>query len=90
MEAHIIIEVSLCFVNVVFLSQYGCDHFLGTGLADASGNTYDFYVERVTEEFAMSSRACPDSLYQYVRIIGITQIFVGYNAECALLDGIRD
>ena len=46
-----IIEVSLCFVNVVFLSQYGCDHFLGTGLADASGNTYDFYVERVTVEF---------------------------------------
>ena len=85
-----VIKVSLCLVNVVFLSQYGCDHFLGTGLADASGNTYDFYVERVTVEFGDVKQSLSGSLYQYVRIIGITQIFVGYNTECALLDGIRD
>ncbi len=85
-----IVEVSLCFVDVVFLRDHGGDHFLCTGLSDAACNAHNFDVEGVPIELGDVKKRLAGGFYQYIRMIRLSQIFMGYHAERACLHCVRD
>ena len=71
-----VIEVSKCFMYMIFLSQNRGNHLFGTGLSDTSGNSDNFHIKRITIKLGNVKQCLPCGFYQNIRKIRLTEIFV--------------
>ena len=85
-----VVKIPQCLMHTVFLCDDRGDHLLGTSLPGASGDTDNFYIEGIPVELRDVKKRLSGGFHQDIRVIRLTEIFVGYDAERSGTDRIRD